>query len=206
MILVLIAFVQLIEILKMIKYPVLFVHKRSNYKKYLDLFDCFDSERNALTFSGTVPVIAHPPCRLWSRLRAFSTAPVEEKNLALWSLELVRKNGGILEHPFDSSFWKTFDCPQVGSFDSFGGTSFVFDQFDFGFYTRKRTRLYIVGLKSLKELPDLPLKFEPVVRKFQNLTAKQRSETTPELCQWFFELISVIQKNKTTEKIPIKSR
>lgn len=175
--------------------PVLFVHSRSNYKK-IPGFDCYDEKRNALNYTGREPVIAHPPCRLWSRLRSFSNAPASEKNFAVWSIELVRKFGGIVEHPYDSQLWKHIDCPGVGKFDKFGGTSFVFDQFDFGYYTRKRTRLYIVGLNSLSELPRSNIRFEPVARKFDNLSPKQRSETTPALCMWFLEIIKKINENK----------
>lgn len=175
--------------------PVLFVHSRSNYKK-IPFFDCYDEKRNALSYTGSHPVIAHPPCRLWSRLRSFSKAPESEKNLAIWSVDLVRSVGGIVEHPYDSQLWKHIHCPGVGVFDKFGGTSFVFDQFDFGYYTRKRTRLYIVGLNSLSEMPRFNLRFEPVARKFDNLTPKQRSETTPELCLWFLEIIKKIRENK----------
>lgn len=177
------------------KIPVLFVHQRSNYKK-IPFFDCYDEKRNALSYKGSNPVIAHPPCRLWSKLRSFSKAPASEKSLAIWSIELVRLVGGIVEHPYDSQLWKEIECPGVGEFDKFGGTSFVFDQFDFGYYTRKRTRIYIVGLNSLKELPRLNLRFVPVTRKFQNLSPKQRSETTPELCLWFLEIIKKIHENK----------
>lgn len=178
------------------KVPVLFVHQRSNYKK-VPGFDCYDENRNALTYTGSCPVIAHPPCRLWSRLRSFSNAPASEKNLAIWSINLVRKIGGIVEHPYDSKLWDEINCPSVGEFDKFGGTSFVFDQFDFGYYTRKRTRIYIVGLNSLSELPRLNLRFEPVARKFDNLSPKQRSETTRELCLWFLEIIKKISENKS---------
>lgn len=174
------------------KTPVLFVHSRSNYKKF-DFFDCYDEKRNALNYTGTLPVIAHPPCRLWSKLRTLSTADESEKEYASWVLQLVRQNGGILEHPYDSTFWKTFDCPKPGTFDKFGGTTIVFDQFHFGYYTRKRTRLYIVGLKSLKDIPPMPLRFEPVQRKFENLTKKQRSETTSELCIYLNEIIKKIK-------------
>lgn len=180
------------------KVPVLFVHSKSNYK-LVPGFDCYDENRDALNYTDSNPVIAHPPCRLWSRLKGLSTAPASEKNLAVWSINLVRLVGGIVEHPYDSQLWKHIDCPGVGVFDKFGGTSFVFDQFDFGYYVRKRTRIYIVGLNSLSELPRLNLRFEPVTRKFDNLSPKQRSETTPELCLWFLEIIKKISENKKTK-------
>jgi len=41
----------------------LFVLENSHYKGRLP--DCYDENRNALTYAGTNPVIAHPPCQLW---------------------------------------------------------------------------------------------------------------------------------------------
>ncbi|WP_308131736.1 hypothetical protein [uncultured Flavobacterium sp.] len=170
---------------------VLFVHARSNYKK-LPFFDCYDENRNALTYTGLEPVICHPPCRTFSRLKGWSTADVEEKKLAFWAVDLVRKNGGIVEHPYDSDLWKEINAPKPGTYDDFGGFTIVFDQKDFGYYTRKRTRLYIVGCK-LRDLPAMPISFDCTVRKFENLTKKQRSETTIDLCSFLHEIINIIK-------------
>ncbi len=173
--------------------PVLFVHNRSNYKK-LGTFDCYDEKRNALTYTGSSPVIAHPPCRTFSRLRAFTTAPVEEKKLAYWAVDLVRKQGGIIEHPYDSQLWKDIDAPKPGTYDKYGGFTLVFDQYDFGYYTRKRTRLYIVGCKAA-QLPPLPMRFDldTKQRTFVNLTTKQRSETVEPLCKYLASIIEIIR-------------
>ena len=175
------------------KYPALFVHEKSNYKKDFR-FDCFDEKRNALIYSGQNPAVYHPPCRLFSRLKAFAKAEESEKELAFWALDNVRKFGGILEHPYDSSLWIERNIVKPGLVDEFGGFSIVFDQFDFGYYTRKRTRLYIVGC-SINMLPRLPIRFEYSTRKFSNLTVKQRSETVPDLIDWFYEVLCIIDKN-----------
>lgn len=172
---------------------VLFVHPRSNYKK-LRTFDCYDEKRNALNYSGSEPVICHPPCRTFSRLKGLTNAPVEEKKLAFWAVDLVRKNGGIVEHPYDSDLWKEINAPKPGTYDEFGGFTVVFDQKDFGYYTRKRTRLYIVGCK-LRDLPAMPISFDCSVRKFANLTQKQRSETSTDLCTYLHEVIQIIKSS-----------
>ena len=180
------------------KIPVLFVHKNSTYKQFPQ-FDCWDYQRNALLIDSQVASIYHPPCRLFSRLRGLSTAPACEKLLAYWSIARVRRFCGILYHPYDSRLFKEFNISKVGSFDEFGGTFIVVDQFDFGFYTRKRTGLYIVGLSSVKQIPRLPLRFESIVRKFSNLTSKQRSESVPGFIEFLEKIINEINLCKTKQ-------
>src|SRR5208282_4230466 len=90
---------------------VLFAARNSVYKTIPGL-DVWDEDRNALKWPGGNPGIFHPPCRLWSRwLRHFSTAPIAEKELALWSVEQVRANGGVLEHPACSLLWDEAQLP-----------------------------------------------------------------------------------------------
>lgn len=170
--------------------PVLFVHPRSNYKK-LDFFDCYDEKRNALNYTGSSAVIAHPPCRKFSRLRGLSCAPDSEKQLAYFALDLVRKNGGVLEHPADSLLWKEKQVVKPGTYDEYGGFTICIDQSWFGYYTQKRTMLYIVGIK-MKDLPDYSFNRD-INRKFQNLTPKQRSETTTDLCMFLAEIVRRIK-------------
>lgn len=179
--------------------PVLYVHSKSNYK-VVPGFDCYDEQRDSLTYTGVSPLIAHPPCRNWSRLKAFSKGCQFESLYAFHTLRLVRTYGGILEHPYDSTFWKVANVIKPGSYDVYGGFSIVFDQHQFGYYTRKRTRLYIVGCKS-SQLPAMPLNFNAIERKFVNLSSKQRSETTIELIMWLKAIIDIIRKNQFAKKL-----
>lgn len=76
----------------------LFVMKNSVYHDCAGV-DCWDAERDARLWGGGSPVVAHPPCRAWSRLRHFSKAPESEKELALLAVELVRTWGGRVGAP-----------------------------------------------------------------------------------------------------------
>ncbi|MWL55341.1 hypothetical protein GQL84_23735, partial [Escherichia coli] len=58
--------------------------------------DVFDIERDARTFAGGMPVVAHPPCRAWGRLRKFAKPRPDEKALALFAVAQVRAFGGVL--------------------------------------------------------------------------------------------------------------
>ncbi len=133
----------------------LFVMKDSIYKS-LPGVDCYDADRDALTFIDGCPVIAHPPCRLWGTLRHFSTTPKEEKELALWAIKKVRMCGGVLEHPAYSSLWHGGRLPIPDGFpDMYGGYTIQVDQFHWGHKAKKSTWLYICGCPR-RNLPTMP--------------------------------------------------
>ena len=101
---------------------VLFCRADSAYKDR-DACDVYDAQRDARTFRGAMPVIAHPPCRCWGALShmAHRSTPnrdavvLAEKQLAIWACGQVRKCGGVLEHPAKSKLFKGV-LPDVGDF------------------------------------------------------------------------------------------
>lgn len=76
---------------------VLFVRKDSVYKTLG--VDCWDIERDATNWPGGNPLIAHPPCRAWGKLSGFAKPREGEKELAINSIELIRKWGGGIRTP-----------------------------------------------------------------------------------------------------------
>jgi hypothetical protein len=119
----------------------LFVREDSIYKSFQ--IDCFDSQRDAKTFNGNNPVIAHPPCRAWGRLSQFAKPRPDEKELALFAVEVVRKNGGVLEHPYGSALWDVAKLPYPGNIDDFGGYTLCVNQSWWGHKAQKKnTSLY----------------------------------------------------------------
>lgn len=77
---------------------VLFARSDSIYKS-LPGCDVYDIERDALTWPGGSPVVAHPPCRAWGSF-AWRARPREgERECAPWAVEQIRRHGGVLEHP-----------------------------------------------------------------------------------------------------------
>jgi hypothetical protein len=136
----------------------LFVREDSRYKAFPEIFDAYDINRDARGFDKDYPVLAHPPCRAWGMLSHMANPRPDEKDLAWFSLEKVRQNGGVLEHPKGSRFFKEAGCPEVGKgYDEFGGFTILIDQFDFGHVAHKMTKLYICGIK-IEDLPELPPK------------------------------------------------
>ena len=73
---------------------------------------------DAWTARPTGPVIAHPPCRCWSRMRGLSSltlrARILEMMLAFECLRMVTTHGGVLEQPAFSSFWRHANLPRPG--------------------------------------------------------------------------------------------
>jgi len=182
------------------KIPVLFTLEKSHYHDY-DFTDCYDINRNALTYSGQNAIIAHPPCRLWGRLAHLYTAPHSEKLLAIWAIIQIRKNGGILEHPAGSNLFRYMKIPMDGSPDQYGGYLISINQHWFGFQAQKRTYLYVLGC-SRSQLPAMPICFRAVTHSisyspnFLVLDKSKNSVTMLKLCEWLFSIQRIIESNK----------
>jgi hypothetical protein len=73
----------------------LYVDPRGPYPKLVA--DWYDAERDARTYAGPWPVVAHPPCGSRSKLRHLYKR--DDGDCAPRALEQVRAFGGVLEHP-----------------------------------------------------------------------------------------------------------
>jgi hypothetical protein len=177
---------------------VLFARSDSDYKNYPD-FEVYDIERDARQFCKKMPVLAHPPCRAWGQLSHMANPREGEKQLAYLALAQVRLNGGVLEHPASSRFFKEAELP-IGMFtDEFGGFTVQIDQFDFGHVAHKATKLYICGIDP-SLLPELPPKNTATtdrsicgnVKGTKRCTQYQREYTPPLLIAWLKQIIDLI--------------
>lgn len=104
--------------------------------------DVWDKERDALTFPGGMPVVAHPPCAQWGRLSHLARVNEAEKQLGPWCVEQVRRWGGVVEHPALSRLWNHCAMPRPGGRDAWGGVTVGVSQFWFGHQAEKKTWLY----------------------------------------------------------------
>lgn len=134
--------------------------------------DCFDLARDARTYAGRGRVIAHPPCRSWGRYHYRAKPQPRERDLAPWALDLVRENGGVLEHPASSKLWRLLRP---------GETSLLIRQADFGHRAEKLTRLFYAKMPRVPALPD------PVpgpYRSVELMGRQERERTPPKLAEW----------------------
>jgi hypothetical protein len=152
----------------------LFVRHDSIYKQLG--IDCWDAERDARNFNQDNPVITHPPCRSWGKLRAFAKPVEGEKELAFLALRLVRLNGGILEHPRGSQLFPKY-LPLPGEYDDFGGFTILINQHWYGHKAEKQTYLYICGC-PFRQLPPIPLSFDAIECVIGSSTGKNRTGKT----------------------------
>jgi hypothetical protein len=123
--------------------------------------DVWDASRDARTYAGPLPVVAHPPCARWSRLAGFCEARYglrrgDDGGTFAAALEAVRTWGGVLEHPAWSNAWRAFDLAPPSARAGWqrtldGAWVCEVEQVHFGHEARKATWLYAVRCA----LPDL---------------------------------------------------
>lgn len=167
---------------------VLFTRSDSCYTELPDV-DCWDIHRDARSYTGLAPVICHPPCRGWGRLRHWSKPRPDEKALALFSVETVRRVGGVLEHPYGSTLWPAacLPPPQPGATDAWGGFTLLVDQGWWGHPAPKPTYLYIVGVTPA-QVPPLPVQLHRAAGRTLELSPADRERTPPLFASWLLQL------------------
>lgn len=164
----------------------LFVRKTSHYKSMAGV-DCYDASRDALTWRGGLPGVYHPPCRGWGRLRHMSKHPASELELARWSMEMVRKFGGVVEHPSSSRLWAEFGCLNFGIRDDFGGVLVPVLQCWWGHRAPKNTCLYIVGAQMANVYFPEDGEQSPS-GLIEKMCTAERERTPPAFAEWLVDL------------------
>lgn len=196
----------------------LFVDRLGPYPK-LPGVECWDLERDARKYDGPWSVVAHPPCRNWSKLSYL--AKDDDSDCALVAIDQVRKFGGVLEHPAASRLWLQINLPS-GHRDDFGGKRITLTQVEWGHVARKPTSLYLVNVPdSALERPPSPGRepthwlsgFREHSRRGQTgaavppgikvCSAQQRRRTPPLFAEYLVRLARAAAANRTsTETIP----
>jgi hypothetical protein len=132
--------------------------------------DPWDEARDARTYAGPHPVVAHPPCQRWGRFWHGSTRKPHQYKLGddggcfEAALEAVWRWGGVIEHPEGSHAWNMFCTPGpprrggwIYAGNGYGSpeawTCCVY-QGHYGHFAGKATWLYVAGVKK-HDLPEL---------------------------------------------------
>ncbi len=122
----------------------LYVDPRGSYMG-LPGVEIWDYRRNAKHYEGPHPVVAHPPCGPWSRLKFQCTK--QDASCGPRAVAQVQKWGGVLEHPSNSSLFRHCALPPPGApADAHGGFTLAVRQVSWGHLCAKPTWLYIVGV------------------------------------------------------------
>lgn len=87
----------------------------------LDGVDVWDVTRDARTYAGPHPVVAHPPCSRWCQLahvnqKRYGQRVGDDGGCFAAALASVRRWGGVLEHPAFSYAWPAFNLPRPRRF------------------------------------------------------------------------------------------
>lgn len=164
------------------KVAALFVRPNSPY--YELGCDCYDIKRDALTWLGGSPLVAHPPCRSWSQLSHMAKPRDGEYELAPWAFDQVRRHGGVVEHPYNSRLWSHMGCATHGVRDRFGGILIPLYQSWWGHRAFKKSCIYVVGPS-----PDLPEYSTPArTHLVEKMGRSERERTPAPFARWLVDL------------------
>jgi hypothetical protein len=164
----------------------LFVRGDSVYKALG--VECWDEARDARTYSGPGPVVAHPPCRGWGRLRQFAKVRPDERSLAVLAVRFVREFGGVLEHPHGSSLWGACGLPRPSEArDAWGGFTLLLDQGWWGHPAPKPTWVYVCGVRPVA-VPSMPVQARRAVGRTTHLDVADRERTPEPFARWLVSL------------------
>lgn len=141
----------------------LYVAERGPYVG-LQGVDAWPLSRDATRYAGPWPVVAHPPCARWCLLAGLvesrhpHLARGEDGGTFAAALAAVRAWGGVLEHPAYSGAWAAHGLAAPTTHggwvaaDLHGGWTCCVEQGRYGHRARKRTWLYVAGVRDLPEL------------------------------------------------------
>lgn len=125
---------------------------------YFDIpeVDPWDVHRDARKYNGPHPVVAHPPCQLWTRFAHVNfkrwggehNRPGNDQGCFEAALRSIKSFGGVIEHPAFSDAWKTYGLPRphgIGWRYQDGFWVCEVWQSAYGHKARKRTWLLFCG-------------------------------------------------------------
>jgi len=175
----------------------LFVDPAGVYSGRPDV-DVWGPDRDARTYRGPWPVVAHPPCATWGAYaRRYRRDQLgNDGGCFAAALRAVRAFRGVIEHPASSSAWTAYGLPRPGGWGwrsgsvTPAGVEWVcaVDQGHYGHPAPKRTWLYLVTPHG----PPPPLRWDPsgVLGRVAQLRRRDREATPPEFARLLLGLVT----------------
>jgi len=169
------------------KISILCAAYNSVYKKIPDV-EVYDRIRDAATFRGDTPIVAHPPCRAWSAFTAHQAKPVPgEAELGLLCADFLQQCGGVLEQPAHSRLFHAAGLPQPGELHPTLTTIYV-EQAWWGYPVRKATWLCCAHIDVRTLIIPYrhhdPRAGEGDRRRTQRMSRAARSATPRAFAEW----------------------
>ncbi len=176
------------------------VSGRSIYK-HLPGVVAYDRQRDARTFQGGMPVIAHPPCRCWSKYLGQFAEPENrraEVDLGLWCIEQVLHWGGVLEQPAESYLFHVGGLPLPDQSRNPLLYTLYLEQRWFGYATKKPTWVLVVGVPKHR-LPPWNFSLPQADYDF-GLSSAGNSRSMPAFASWLYRVAA-----STCFSLPVRS-
>lgn len=182
----------------------LYIDPRGPYPELIGNANCWDETRDALTYEGEQPIVAHPDCGPWGALwRRYKGG---NHRHAPRAVEQVRRTGGVIEHPAHSMLWRHQGLPLPGKgTDRFGGWTEEVEQCHWGHVAKKPTWLYCVrvdrALASARPAEREPTHWvtEPFWNKGRDrrpvCSAEQRRRTPVWFAAWLVALAESVEES-----------
>lgn len=159
--------------------------QRNSVYHHLEGVEAYDMKRDARSFPGGMPIVAHPPCRAWSAYCAHQARPAAgEKELGVWCAEMLRKCGGVLEQPAHSRLFDAACLPKPGVRKDGLWTTEVWQAW-WGYPMKKATWLCFAHILPTELYYPLVLHPQGYDRRREQLMGKnQRSATNEKFARY----------------------
>lgn len=158
----------------------------------------YDEARDARTYDGPWPVVAHPPCGPWGRLKFLCTK--QDPSAGPHGVAMVQRWGGVLEHPEHSTLFRYCNLPRPGELpDQYGGRTYAVRQVAWGHPCEKRTWLYVVGVPVASVLAGVRSLGTPTHRvtngsrgdtSLPRCSRAERIHSPDDFARWLIEIAS----------------
>lgn len=167
--------------------------------------ECYDRKRDVHSFTGGMPVVAHPVCAPWSAFCAHQWKPVAGiKELGPHCVDWLKKCGGVLEHPAHSRLFDYCKLPRPGEVKGDLWTIEV-SQAWWGFTMLKRTWLCFSNIDrdsvAVPFIPHNSRSGEGDRRRQQRMSKNQRAATPPAMAIWLVQQARKVNFNKRSRPL-----